>query len=33
LIALIQGIASPMILMAALGEALIAALLLSMRKN
>ncbi|AGI68767.1 hypothetical protein OAN307_c32500 [Octadecabacter antarcticus 307] len=32
-IALIQGVASPMILMAALGEALIAVLLLSTRKN
>jgi hypothetical protein len=33
LIALMQGIASPMILMAAMGEALIAVLLLSTRKN
>jgi hypothetical protein len=33
LIALMQGIATPMILMAALGEALIAVLLLSTRKN
>jgi hypothetical protein len=33
LIALMQGIASPMILMAAMGEALIAVLLLSARKN